>query len=443
MKYFGTDGIRGRCGEYPITPDFMLKLGWAVGKVFSEQGRSKVLIGKDTRVSGYMFESALQAGLSAAGADVLLLGPMPTPAVAYLTRTFHAEAGIVISASHNGYRDNGIKFFSAQGVKLSNEIEAAIEDKLQETMVCVAPENLGRAQRISDAAGRYIEFCKGTVSHHTSLKGMKIVLDCAHGATYHIAPNVLHELGADVTSVGIDPDGFNINQDCGSTSIAMLRKVVRLQEADIGIALDGDGDRLIMVDHTGDEVDGDELMFIIAAHLKRNGLLEGGVVGTQMSNLGMELGLKDLGIDFSRAQVGDRYVMQELRDKGWLLGGESSGHLICRNLTTTGDGILAALQVLQAIQSSRKSLYELKSQMQKMPQKMVNLRFGSRVNLSEYPALDGMVEAMEKRMGGRGRVLLRPSGTEPLVRVMVEGEDADLVSQYAQELAHDVNQVIS
>ena len=443
MKYFGTDGIRGCCGEYPITPDFMLKLGWAVGKVFSEHGRSKILIGKDTRISGYMFESALQAGLSAAGVNVRLLGPMPTPAVAYLTRTFHAEAGIVISASHNGYKDNGIKFFSAQGTKLSDAVEAAIEDKLQETMVCVAPEELGRAKRIEDAAGRYIEFCKGTVSPHTNLKGMKIVLDCAHGATYHIAPSVLQELGADVTCIGVDPDGLNINQECGSTAIAMLRKVVRLQEADIGIALDGDGDRVIMVDHTGDEVDGDELMFIIAAHLKRNGQLEGGVVGTQMSNLGMELGLKDLGIDFVRAKVGDRYVMQQLKEKGWLLGGESSGHLICRNLTTTGDGIVAALQVLQAMQTSRKTLHELKNQMQKMPQKLINLRFAHRVNLSEYPAIDDVVHALEKRMGGRGRVLLRPSGTEPVVRVMVEGEDADLVSQYAQELAHDVNQVIS
>jgi phosphoglucosamine mutase len=309
-------------------------------------------------------------------------------------------------------------------------------------MGCVAPEELGRAKRIADAAGRYIEFCKGTVSPHTSLKGMKIVLDCAHGATYHIAPNVLHELGADVTSIGIDPDGLNINQECGSTSIAMLRKVVRLQEADLGIALDGDGDRVIMVDHTGDEVDGDELMFIIAASLKRNGQLEGGVVGTQMSNLGMELGLKDLGIDFVRSKVGDRYVMQQLKAKGWLLGGESSGHLICRNLTTTGDGIVAALQVLQAIQSSRKTLHELKNEMHKMPQKLINLRFDNRVNLAEYPAIDDAVNAIEKRMGGRGRVLLRPSGTEPVVRVMVEGEDADLVNQYAQELAHDVNQLI-
>jgi len=443
MKYFGTDGIRGCCGEYPITPDFMLKLGWAVGKVFSEHGRSKILIGKDTRISGYMFESALQAGLSAAGVDVRLLGPMPTPAVAYLTRTFQAEAGIVISASHNGYQDNGIKFFSAQGTKLADSVEAAIEDKLQEAMVCVPPEELGRAQRINDAAGRYIEFCKGTVGPHTNLKGMKIVLDCAHGATYHIAPNVLQELGADVNSIGIDPDGLNINQECGSTSIAMLRKVVRLQEADIGIALDGDGDRVIMVDHMGDEVDGDELMFIIAAHLKRNGQLEGGVVGTQMSNLGMELGLKELGIDFTRAKVGDRYVMQQLKEKGWLLGGESSGHLICRNLTTTGDGIVAALQVLQAMKSSRKTLHELKNQMNKMPQKLINLRFGARVNLSEYPAIDDYVNAVEQRMDGRGRVLLRPSGTEPVVRVMVEGEDIDLVNQYAQELAHDVKQVIT
>jgi phosphoglucosamine mutase len=443
MKYFGTDGIRGRCGEYPITPDFMLKLGWAMGKVFSEHGRSTVLIGKDTRISGYMFESALQAGLSAAGVDVRLLGPMPTPAVAYLTRTFHAEAGIVISASHNGYQDNGIKFFSAQGTKLSDSVEAAIEEKLQETMDCVAPEDLGRAQRINDAAGRYIEFCKGTVGPHTNLKGMKIVLDCAHGATYHIAPNVLIELGADVISIGIDPDGLNINQECGSTAVAMLRKVVRLQEADLGIALDGDGDRVIMVDHMGDEVDGDELMFIIAAHLKRSGQLQGGVVGTQMSNLGMELGLKDLGIDFVRAKVGDRYVMQQLKEQNWLLGGESSGHLICRNLTTTGDGIVAALQVLQAMQSSHKTLHELKNQMHKMPQTLINLRFPSRVNLSDYPAIDDAVKVIEERMGGRGRVLLRPSGTEPVIRVMVEGEDADLVSQYAKELAHDVNEAVA
>ena len=443
MKVFGTDGVRGPCGVYPITPEFMLKLGWAAGKVFAESGRSKILIGKDTRISGYMFESALQAGLSAAGVDVLLLGPMPTPAIAYLTRTFHADAGIVISASHNGYQDNGIKFFSAQGTKLPDTMEAAIEAKLQEPMGCVAAEMLGKARRINDAAGRYIEFCKGTVGPHTSLKGLKMVLDCAHGATYHIGPNVFHELGADVTSIGIDPDGMNINQECGSTSIATMRKVVRLQEADLGIALDGDGDRVIMVDHLGEEVDGDELMFIIAADQKRQGLLEGGVVGTQMSNLGMELGLKELGIDFARAKVGDRYVMQELKSRGWLLGGESSGHLICRNLTSTGDGIVAALQVLQAMQRTGKSLHELKSEMRKMPQSLVNVRFPTRVDLSDYPAVQDQVDVIEERLAGKGRVLLRPSGTEPVVRVMVEGENAELVSQFAQELAHDVQQIVS
>ena len=442
MKYFGTDGIRGPCGTFPITPDFMLKLGWAAGKVFAESGRSKILIGKDTRISGYMFESALQAGISAAGVDVLLLGPMPTPAIAYLTRTFHADAGIVISASHNGYQDNGIKFFSAQGTKLPDDIELAIEAKLQEPMECVAAEMLGKARRINDAAGRYIEFCKGTVGPHTSLKGINMVLDCAHGATYHIAPNVFHELGAEVTSIGIDPDGMNINQECGSTSIASLRKVVRLQEADIGIALDGDGDRVIMIDHMGEEVDGDELMFIIAADQKRQGLLEGGVVGTQMSNLGMELGLKERGIDFARAKVGDRYVMQELKQRGWLLGGESSGHLVCRNLTSTGDGIVAALQVLQAMERTGKSLYELKSEMVKMPQSLVNVRFPTRIDLNDYPAVQKQVDEVELRLAGKGRVLLRPSGTEPVVRVMVEGEDAALVSQFASELAHDVQQIV-
>ncbi|MDP6190525.1 MAG: phosphoglucosamine mutase [Gammaproteobacteria bacterium] len=442
MKYFGTDGIRGHCGTYPITPDFMLKLGWAAGKVFAESGRSKILIGKDTRISGYMFESALQAGLSAAGVDVLLLGPMPTPAIAYLTRTFHADAGIVISASHNGYQDNGIKFFSAKGTKLPDEVEAAIESKLQESMECVPAEMLGKAFRISDAAGRYIEFCKGTVGPHTSLRGLKIVLDCAHGATYHIAPSVLHELGADLISIGIDPDGMNINEECGSMSIATVRKLVCQQEADLGIALDGDGDRVIMVDHMGEEVDGDELMFIIAADQKRQGLLEGGVVGTQMSNLGMELALQELGIDFARAKVGDRYVMAELKKRGWILGGESSGHLVCRKLTSTGDGIVAALRVLQAMRRTGKSLHELKSQMQKMPQSLVNVRFPTRVDLAAYPEVQAQVAIVEQRLAGKGRVLLRPSGTEPVVRVMVEGENADLTNQFANELAHDVRQIV-
>ncbi len=443
MKHFGTDGIRGPCGVYPITPEFMLKLGWAAGKVFTETGRSKILIGKDTRISGYMFESALQAGLSAAGVDVRLLGPMPTPAVAYLTRTFRADAGIVISASHNGYQDNGIKFFSAQGTKLPDDIEAAIEDKLQESMECVPAEMLGKSRRVDDAAGRYIEFCKGTVNPHTSFKGLQIVLDCAHGATYHIAPSVFHELGADVNAIGVDPDGMNINQECGSTSVATLRKVVRLQKADLGIALDGDGDRVIMVDHMGEEVDGDELMFIIAADQKRQGLLEGGVVGTQMSNLGMEQGLQKLGIEFTRAKVGDRYVMHELKKRGWLLGGESSGHLVCRNLTSTGDGIVAALQVLQAMKCTGKSLHELKNQMQKMPQSLVNVRFPTRVDLADYPAVQEQVDLLEEHLSGKGRVLLRPSGTEPVVRVMVEGENADLVNQFAQQLAHDVREIVS
>ena len=442
MKYFGTDGIRGACGTYPITPDFMLKLGWAAGKVFAETGRSKIIIGKDTRISGYMFESALQAGLSAAGVDVLLLGPMPTPAIAYLTRTFRADAGIVISASHNGFQDNGIKFFSAQGTKLPDSVEAAIESQLQEPMECVPAEKLGKAKRINDAQGRYIEFCKGTVGPYTSFKGLKIVLDCAHGATYHIAPNVFNELGAEIIPIGIDPDGININEDCGSTSIATVRNLVRQSEADLGIALDGDGDRLIMVDHMGEEVDGDELMFIIAADQKRQGLLEGGVVGTQMSNLGMELGLKDLGIDFARAKVGDRYVMAELKKRGWLLGGESSGHLVCRSLTSTGDGIVAALQVLQAMRRNDKTLHELKSQMQKMPQSLVNVRFPTRVDLDNYPAVQAQVDIIEGRLAGKGRVLLRPSGTEPVVRVMVEGENADLVNQFANELAHDVQQIV-
>ena len=443
MQYFGTDGIRGPCGTYPITPDFMTKLGWAAGRVFSEFGRSKILIGKDTRISGYMIESALQAGLSAAGVDVLLLGPMPTPAIAYLTRTFHADAGIVISASHNGYQDNGIKFFSATGTKLPHDIEVAIEAKLQATMECVKADDLGKAKRINDAAGRYIEFCKGTVGPHTDLKGLSIVLDCAHGATYHIAPSVFQELGANVLSVGVDPDGLNINQNCGSTSIETMRRMVLMQKADLGIALDGDGDRVIMVDHKGNTVDGDELMYVIAADKKCNGELEGGVVGTSMSNLGMELALNELGIEFVRANVGDRYVMEELRKRGWLYGAESSGHLVCRNLTTTGDGIVASLQVLQAMQRRSETLHDLKNNMHKMPQSLVNVRFPKRVNLDEFPDIQNQVQLIEERLAGKGRILLRASGTEPLIRVMVEGENEELVSQYARELAHDVQQMMS
>ncbi|HEY5718087.1 MAG TPA: phosphoglucosamine mutase, partial [Motiliproteus sp.] len=346
-KYFGTDGIRGRVGEFPVTPDFVLKLGWAAGKVFARKGQSKILIGKDTRISGYMFEAALEAGLSAAGVDSLLLGPMPTPAIAYLTRTFRADAGIVISASHNGFEDNGIKFFSANGTKLPDEVEAAIEAQMELAMSTEESRLLGKARRIDDAAGRYIEFCKGTISRDLSLKGLKIVVDCAHGATYHIAPKVFKELGARVLEIGSSPDGLNINENCGSTSPAMLRKIVLAEGADLGIAFDGDGDRVVMVDHRGEVVDGDELLLIMALQLRDEGLLRGGVVGTQMSNFGMELALKERGIPFVRAKVGDRYVMEELLKNDWQLGGESSGHLICRQLTSTGDGIVAALQVLR------------------------------------------------------------------------------------------------
>ena len=443
MKYFGTDGIRGRCGEYPITPDFMLKLGWAVGKVFSKDGRSKVMIGKDTRISGYMFESSLQAGLSAAGVDVCLLGPMPTPAIAYLTRTFHADAGIMISASHNGFQDNGVKFFSAQGTKLSDELEAAIEVMLDEPIRCVPPAQLGKSKRINDAAGRYIEFCKATVLNNTDLKGLNLVVDCANGATYHVAPQVLHELGAMVSSIGTQPNGLNINQQCGSTSISALCQAVKAQQADLGIALDGDGDRLIMVDHRGEVVDGDELLYIIAADRHRRSVLNGGVVGTQMSNLGLALGLQKLGISFERAKVGDRHVNDLLHQKGWRLGGESSGHLICRDQSSTGDGIVAALQVLLPIQQTGKSLYELKQGMHKVPQTLVNIKLQQRFDLTDYPAIGQQVAELEVLLGNTGRVLLRPSGTEPVLRLLVEGQNSELVCQYARQLARDIGNIMA
>lgn len=443
MKYFGTDGIRGHCGQYPITPDFMLKLGWAVGKVFARDGHCKVMIGKDTRISGYMFESSLQAGLSAAGVDVCLLGPMPTPAIAYLTRTFHADAGIMISASHNGYQDNGIKFFSAQGNKLSDELQATIEAMLAEPIECVSPANLGKSKRIDDAAGRYIEFCKATVPGSTDLKGLNIIVDCANGATYHVAPQVLHELGAKVSSIGVKPNGLNINQKCGSTYISTLCQEVIAQQAHLGIAFDGDGDRLIMVDHRGETVDGDELLYIIAADRQRRGVLNGGVVGTQMSNIGLEMGLQKLGISFARAKVGDRYVNALLEQMGWQLGGESSGHIICRDRNSTGDGIVGALQVLLPIQQTGKSLHELKQAMFKMPQTLVNIRLQHRIDLTKYPAIGEQVAELEARLGNTGRVLLRPSGTEPLLRVLVEGENSELVCQYAQQLARDISNILA
>lgn len=442
-KYFGTDGIRGTVGEGSINPAFMLQLGWAVGRVLAQSGSGKVLIGKDTRISGYMFESALEAGLSAAGINSYLLGPMPTPGIAYLTRTLHADAGIVISASHNAFQDNGIKFFSATGVKLSDEIELAIEAELEKEMQCVDSSSLGKAVRVVDAAGRYIEFCKSTVPSSLSLKGMKIVVDCAHGATYHIGPSVFDELGAEVVAIGVNPNGFNINEGVGSTQPAALQSAVLEHGADLGIALDGDGDRVIMVDHKGEIVDGDELLYIIARSRLSEGSLSGAVVGTLMSNLGLELALQRDGVDFKRAKVGDRYVMELLDNGGWTLGGESSGHIICLDRTSTGDGIVAALQVLCAVQHTGLSLNELKSGMSKFPQLMENVHVCGKVDINASPAIQSAVSEAEAELGGRGRVLLRPSGTEPLVRVMVEGEDAGLVSQLTQRLARVVKDALA
>ncbi len=441
-KYFGTDGVRGRVGAYPITPEFVMKLGWAAGKVFAQQGKSRILIGKDTRISGYMFESALEAGLSSAGVDIGLLGPIPTPGIAYLTRTFRAQAGIVISASHNPYYDNGIKFFSGNGEKLPDETELAIESWLDKPMSCVESAQLGKAVRINDAAGRYIEFCKGTVSS-LNLRGLKIVLDCAHGATYQIAPAVFAELGATVVTIGAQPDGLNINEGVGSTEPEALQARVLQEQADLGIAFDGDGDRVMMVDHRGELVDGDQLLFIIATHAKNQGRLNGGVVGTLMSNLGLELGLKDLGVDFLRAKVGDRYVMQMLNENGWRFGGESSGHLLCLDANTTGDGIVAALQVLQALKDSGTSLHEWQKRMSKMPQVMINVQRSRQADVMSLPEIIQAIAATEEKLASRGRVLLRPSGTEPVVRVMVEGEDAVLVQTLAEELAAVVEQALA
>lgn len=444
-QYFGTDGIRGRVGTYPITPDFMLKLGWAAGKVFarSEKGRSKILIGKDTRISGYMFEAALEAGLTSAGVDINLLGPMPTPAVAYLTRTFRAQAGIVISASHNAYEDNGIKFFAHDGTKLPDEIEFEIEEYLSKDITTVDSQLIGKASRISDASGRYIEYCKSTIPSGIKLNGLKIVVDCAHGSTYNIASNVLRELGATVKTIGASPNGLNINADCGSTSPEQLVKEVLAESADIGIAFDGDGDRVIMVDHLGNVVDGDEIIYVIARDRRRRNVEFGGVAGTLMSNLGLQLGLEALDIPFARAKVGDRYVMSELRSRQWQLGGESSGHIICLDVASTGDGIVAALQTLFAMVSCETSLYELRTKMSKLPQTMINVRMAEKCDPSTNPKVLAAVRAVESTLGKKGRVLLRPSGTEPVVRVMVEGEDANLVARLAQELAMSVEQAIA
>jgi phosphoglucosamine mutase len=440
-KYFGTDGIRGRVGEFPITPDFMLKLGWAAGTAFRKHGVCRVLIGKDTRISGYMFESALEAGLSAAGADVMLLGPMPTPAIAYLTRTFHAEAGIVISASHNPHHDNGIKFFSGKGTKLPDEIELMIEELLDAPMTVVDSAKLGKVSRINDAAGRYIEFCKSSVPTSTDFAGLKIVLDCAHGAAYKVAPSVFRELGAEVVVLSAQPNGLNINDQCGSTHMQALQAAVLSEQADLGIAFDGDADRVLMVDHTGAVVDGDELLFIIARDLQQRGRLQGGVVGTLMSNLGLELALAELQIPFVRAKVGDRYVIADLLARDWQLGGENSGHLVCFQHTTTGDAIIAGLQVLLALRRCEMTLAEARSGLRKCPQVLINVRFSGALDPLEHPEVKATCAEITERMAGRGRVLLRKSGTEPLLRVMVEGDDELQVRACAEQLAAVVTQV--
>ncbi|MCR9106732.1 MAG: phosphoglucosamine mutase [Gammaproteobacteria bacterium] len=445
-RYFGTDGIRGTVGEFPITPDFMLKLGWASGRVFARaaetSGRCSVIIGKDTRVSGYMFESALEAGLVAAGVNVKLLGPMPTPAVALMTRKQNADAGIVISASHNPFYDNGIKFFGPDGSKLSDATELAIEAEIDLDLVTAHSRDIGKVVRVDDAAGRYTEFCKATVPEGFNLRGLRIAVDCAHGATYQIAPSVLRELGADVVTMGVQPDGFNINQGVGSTDIGELSRLVRQEGAHLGIAYDGDGDRVLMVDSHGATVDGDELLYIIAMHRLARGKSDAGVVGTQMSNLGLELALREHGLEFVRAQVGDRYVKELMEAHGWVLGGESSGHIICSDVTTTGDGIVASLQVLMALKAANGDFDGLRSGIKMFPQTMINVSVNGRVDL-DVPDIARAVAGVEAKLGDKGRVLLRPSGTEPKVRVMVEGEDAETVHALCSDLAASVERALS
>ncbi|PAY00949.1 phosphoglucosamine mutase [Pseudoalteromonas sp. HM-SA03] len=440
-KYFGTDGVRGLVGEFPITPEFAMKLGWAAGKVLSERGTKKVIIGKDTRISGYLLETALEAGLIAAGINVILLGPMPTPAVAYLTQTFRAEAGIVISASHNPYHDNGIKFFGGDGKKLPDEVELAIEAKLDEPMTCVASEKLGKAKRLESADGRYIEFCKGQFPKELSLEGLKVVLDCANGATYHIAPNVMRELGADVITTACEPNGVNINEKCGATHVEALKKAVLEHQADVGIAYDGDGDRVMMVDHDGHVFDGDDIVYIIACQAHADGTLGGGVVGTVMSNMGLENALKSRGIAFERSKVGDRYVMELLGEKGWKIGGESSGHVLNLDLISTGDGIVSSLQVLAAMVAQNKTLKDLGEGFSKYPMKMINVRYSTKDDPTEQNAVKAVVAEVEAQLAGKGRVLLRKSGTEPVVRVMVEAQQQKQVIDFAQKIAEVVESV--
>ena len=448
-KYFGTDGIRGKVGEYPITPDFLMRLGYAAGKVLTSVNSNlakgahpAVLIGKDTRISGYMLEAALEAGLSAAGVDILLTGPMPTPAVAYLTRALRAQAGIVISASHNPYYDNGIKFFSSEGAKLPDNIEHAIEAELEKPMQVMESAQLGKARRIDDAAGRYIEFCKSTFPSDLDLRGLKIVLDCAHGATYHVAPNVFHELGAEIIAIGNKPDGLNINEQVGSTHPQALQKAVLEYQADLGIAFDGDGDRVMMVDAKGNLLDGDQLLYIIATSLYAKGELTGGIAGTLMTNLAMEHALQKHKIPFARAQVGDRYVLELLNGKNLKLGGENSGHILTLDKHTSGDAIIAALQVLHAVKQSCKTLTQLNTELVLYPQVLINVTTKTKLNL-EIPQIKNAVKKAETELNGTGRVLLRASGTEPKIRVMVEGQDEVLVQKLAEEIADVVRFVAS
>lgn len=438
-KYFGTDGIRGLVGHSYVNPEFVLKLGWAVGRVLANKERRKILIGKDTRISGYMLESALEAGLSAAGVDVLLLGPMPTPAIAYLTQTMHADAGIVISASHNLYEDNGIKFFGHDGGKLPDEVEYAIEAEIQKPLQIVASASLGKARRIVDAPGRYIEFCKATIPSLTRFSGLKIVVDCAEGATYNIAPNVFDELGAEVVAIGKSPDGFNINKECGSTAPEKLQALVLKEKADIGIALDGDGDRVILVDENGKIVNGDQILYIITKYRMEKDLMMGGIVGTVMSNYALEKAIQNLGLGFVRTKVGDRYVLEALKEKGWYLGGEPSGHIVCLDKTTTGDGIVAALQVLAYMKKKQQSLGELVKDLDLYPQVLVNVKTDNVSIVMENENVKRIIKEVEAKLAKNGRVLLRPSGTEPVIRVMVEGDDMEKITNYAEQIASCLN----
>jgi len=438
-KYFGTDGIRGKVGDAPITPDFVMRLGYAAGKVLtqSETGKATVLIGKDTRISGYMLEAALEAGFAAAGVDVMLAGPMPTPAVAYLTRALRLSAGVVISASHNPYYDNGIKFFSAQGTKLPDAVETAIEDALDQPIACVSSEKLGKAKRLEDAQGRYIEFCKSTFPNELDLRGLKIVVDCAHGAAYHIAPHVFHELGADVITIGNQPNGLNINDGFGATDPEELSIAVRVNYADVGIALDGDADRLIMVDETGRIYNGDELLYVMVKDRMATEKVDG-AVGTLMTNMALEVAFKQMGIGFARAKVGDRYVLEVMKERGWLLGGEGSGHLLCLDKHTTGDGIVSALQVLSALKRAGKSLSECTKEITLYPQTLINVKVAPGFDWQKNPAMVAEKSAVEAELGEQGRVLIRPSGTEPLIRVMVEAVDAEMAASFARRIADKV-----